>query len=381
MKSNSKITILGLPFFAEKYKYLVDSYESLSMDVEVLINSNLAHTKWDDEYEIHYAGGNILLRMYKFVSRMLMNKPNYVDVYDYSLLTLFYLIIARLFKIKSRLWLIGGELKNDSSSLNSSSVVREFILKLKGRLTVLSLFACDRILVKEKHHIESISSIRSSLLEKTVFLHNCVPVEPYVELNKESINLKGDFLYANAVVDARRVDSMVLAIKDLVSDEMDFSCSIYGFNSISNDVYAPRGQGYSQDILNLIEELELQDCIETFGFVDNIKEVYGDFKFFVFPSDIVFANYALLESMSVGVVPIVYPGEGYDEIVVDGINGIVAFDYDLTKAFVRALQLSEENYMNLSNNAKMTIIDKYSLEKWRLKLASSLNDECTSDLL
>jgi glycosyltransferase involved in cell wall biosynthesis len=381
MKSNSKITILGLPFFAEKYKYLVDSYESLSMDVEVLINSNLAHTKWDDEYDIHYAGGNIASRLCKFVSRMITNKPNYVDVYDYSLLTLFYLIIARLFNVKSRLWFIGGELKNDTSSLNSRSVTRELILKLKGKLTVLSIFVCDRIIVKEKHHIESISSIRSSLLKKTVFLHNCVPVEPYVELKKESIVHKSDFLYANAVVDARRVDSMVLALKDLVDCEMNYTCSIYGFNSISNDSYAPRGVGYSQDILNLIEKLELKNDIETFGFVDNIKEVYGNFKFFVFPSDIVFANYALLESMSVGVVPIVFPGEGYDEIVVDGVNGVVAFDYDLTKAFMRALQFSDEDYINLSNNARMTIIDRYSIDKWKLRLASSLNDEFSPDSL
>ena len=56
----------------------------------------------------------------------------------------------------------------------------------------------------------------------------------------------------------------------------------------------------------------------------NPKEYFLNAKFFILPADIVYLNFALLEAMSYGVVPIASDVEGTREIVDDGINGMVA---------------------------------------------------------
>lgn len=59
--------------------------------------------------------------------------------------------------------------------------------------------------------------------------------------------------------------------------------------------------------------------------------------------------------MSFGLVPIIYPGDGYEVIIEDGVNGIVATDFDLAKAMMRALSLSQTEYVKMSDAAHLKI--------------------------
>ena len=124
--------------------------------------------------------------------------------------------------------------------------------------------------------------------------------------------------------------------------------------------------------MELYKQLKLNDCIEVHGFVKNIKDIMKDYKFFILPADIILANYALLEAMSFGLVPIIYPGDGYEVIVEDGVNGIVATDFDLTKAMIRALSLTDTEYMNMSDAAYRKIKTDFSLDLWKQKLSKHL---------
>lgn len=179
-------------------------------------------------------------------------------------------------------------------------------------------------------------------------------------------------MYANAVIESRNVDAIVKAFYNLKCNNISFSAAIYGFSSIANDVYAPRGIMYSEKVLELYKELELQDCVQVHGFVKNIKNIMCNYKFFILPSDVILANYALLEAMSLGVVPIIYPGEGYDLIVEDGENGIVVKDKDLVKAMRIALSLSSEEYEKMSKAARQKIKTDFSLDLWQKKLSKHL---------
>lgn len=362
----NKILIVGLPFFAKKYQYLVESYSELGFQARVLINSNDNVAPEFKLVDYQLAGENTLLRMFRYLSCIFRFKPKYIDCYDYSILTLYYVLIAKVFNIKSRVWLIGGELTGDRTHVNNRSVIRSLFIRLKCSLTKLSLIFCDTIIAKENHHIEEIKSINVKLLDYTHNLHNCVPVRD--ELQTRDTSELSDFIYANAVIESRNVKSLIRAFSKLSIDKNYYSASIYGFNSISNEVYALRAAGYSKEALDLYHSFCLEGSVNIFGFVSDIKENYCRFKFFILPANVILANYSLLEAMAEGVVPIVFPGDGYEKIVTDGVNGIVAFDFDMYSALKRALALSQEDYNCMSKAAYIKVKSEYSLSSWSSKL-------------
>lgn len=368
---NNKILVVGLPFFANKYQYLVESYDDLGFKVKVLINSSdkLASELYSVDYQL--AGKSKILRMFRYLSCIFNYKPKYIDCYDYSILTLYYVVIARLLNVKIRVWLIGGELTCDLTHVNEKSAIKSLFIRLKCSLTKLSLVFCDTILAKENHHIAEIKNINVKLLNYTHNLHNSVPVDD--EYKARNVSELSDFIYANAVIESRHVKSLIKSFNELSADESYYSASIYGFNSISNEVYAARAAGYSKEALDLYNSFHLEKNVNVFGFVSNIKDVYRQFKFFILPADVILANYALLEAMAEGVVPIVFPGDGYEKIVTDGVNGIVAFDFDLPLALKRALALSQDDYVCMSKAAHMKIKSEYSLSNWSSKLLKTFD--------
>ncbi|MCU4494115.1 glycosyltransferase [Acinetobacter guillouiae] len=367
----SKLLIVGLPFFPHKYQYQVSSYRSIGVDVRVLLNSDV---NCDEELKnelFYYAGTNKIRRIYTYLKVLYSFRPNNIDCYDYSIFSILYVLIARLFGVNVRFWLIGWELVGDTQNSNNDSFFSKLIINFKKNLSRICLRFANTIYAKEHHHIKTIKSINPKLLNKVEKIYNCVPILD--EKPNFDIASQKDFLYANAVIEKRNVTSLIKALSDLRSMNVSFSAAIYGFNSISNDVYAPRGTPYSEKALELYYELKLEESVQVFGFVNNIKEVMKGYKFFILPAEIILANYALLEAMSFGLVPIIYPGDGYEVMIEDGVNGIVAYDFNLVKAMERALSLSESEYKKMSDAAYSKIKQDFSLELWKIKLSKHLN--------
>ncbi len=365
-----KLLIVGLPFFPHKYQYLLDSYLNIGIDVKVLLNTDLDAENIILNEQFYYAGKNKFKRIYSYLKVLYRFKPKNIDCYDYSILSIFYILIARLIGINVRFWLIGGELLGDKQDSNKDSFILNLIINIKMYLSRICLRFSNVIYAKENHHIQTIKEINPKLLNKIEKIYNCVPIS-----NKKPVSTKKekkDFLYANAVIEKRNVIPLIQSLSDLRDNHISFSAAIYGFNSISNDVYAPRGMPYSENALELHNKLKLNDCVEVYGFVKNIKDIMNDYKFFILPADVILANYALLEAMSLGLVPIIYPGDGYEVIIEDGVNGIVAKDYDLAKAMKRALSLSQDEYVELSDAAYSKIKKDFSLNLWQEKLSKHI---------
>ncbi|MBF4521341.1 glycosyltransferase family 4 protein [Acinetobacter towneri] len=365
-----KLLIVGLPFFPHKYQYVLNSYQNIGVDVKVLLNSEVEDDNSSLNERFYYAGNSKVKRLYSYLKVLFEYRPKNIDCYDYSIFSIFYILIARIFRINVRFWLIGGELVGDKQDSNKDSFILKCIINTKMYLSRICLRFANVIYAKEKHHISTIKKINPKLLKKVEQIYNCVPVS-----DKKPIfikNKKNDFLYANAVIEKRNVISLIYSLSDLRDKGSSFSAAIYGFNSISNDVYAPRGIPYSQKVLDLHNKLKLNDCVKVYGFVKNIKEVMTDYKFFVLPGEVILANYALLEAMSFGLVPIIYPGDGYEVMIEDGINGIVAHDFNLVEAMERALALSETEYITMSAAAFDKIKTDFSLDIWKEKLSKHL---------
>lgn len=363
-----KILIVGLPFFPHKYQYVMDAYEKLGVNVKVLINSD--GVKVNPPEKLYFSGSSRYKRVIAFLKVIKEFKPDIIDIYDYSIFTVFYTIFGRMLGVNTRLWLIGGELVGDKQNTNDKSLKTNIAVMLKKYLTWISLLFINQIYAKENHHLESIRRVFPSLLTKTVSIYNGIPVEGYSPIL--NFALRSDFIYANAVIKERNVIDLVKSFHEMITNEYEFTASIYGFNSIANEVYVTRGTNYSEAVIDLYNELGIGSHVKSYGFVSDIKTIMDNYKFFVLPANVILANYALLEAMSKGLVPIVYPGNGYEEIIEDGLNGIVAFNNNLTDALVRALSLSEEEFHSMSKNAYETIKLKFSIDTWSEKLSKGI---------
>ncbi|WP_318517018.1 glycosyltransferase [Photobacterium leiognathi] len=368
-----KILIVGVPFYAKKYGYLLESY--LKADVEPKMLLNMEDDKNNNnefkEY-INYAGKKPLKRVLRYISVLREFKPLNIDCYDYSILSILYVLIARGLGINVRFWLIGGELRGDKSHFNKDSKLRTILTKIKMVLTKLCLLLSNTILAKEEHHVDSIKKINKKLSNKVIPFYNCVPVSERFTI-RDFNSEHGCFLYANAVVESRNVYELIDSFFTLKSKNIHFTASIYGFNSISNEVYDGRGIGYSEKVLKHHKACKLDGLVNTHGFVSNITEVMKNYRFFVLPSDYILANYALLEAMSIGLVPIIYPGNGYEKIIIDGVNGIVVKDNKLDAALIRALNLTNDEYNRMSYMAHNKVLTDFSLATWPAKLSLNLN--------
>jgi glycosyltransferase involved in cell wall biosynthesis len=89
-------------------------------------------------------------------------------------------------------------------------------------------------------------------------------------------------------------------------------------------------------------------------------------KYFILPADIVYLNFALLEAMSYGVVPIVSDVDGAREIVDDGIDGFIASHSKegFASCMEKALLQSSSEYETMAEKAREKIIEKFSIESW-----------------
>ncbi|MDY7218791.1 glycosyltransferase family 4 protein [Denitrificimonas sp. JX-1] len=364
------ILIVGLPFFPHKYNYVVDSYKKNNVNIKVLLNKKKTDPINTEQSIFVYAGTNIFMRVFSYFKVLMMFKPKNIDCYDYSILSVFYVLLARALNINVRFWLIGWELTGDKQNINNESYKSIILVSIKKKLTRLAVRFSNKIYAKEKHHLVSLAEISPKLLNKVVSIYNAVPVQEYVKPRGKKN--KKDFIYANAVIEKRNVIELIESFNELKEKGKSFNASIYGFNSISNEVYAPRGVSYSEKALDVYEKLNISDVVSAHGFVSNIREIMKKHRFFVLPADIILANYALLESMSLGLVPVVYPGDGFEEIITDGVNGIVVKNNNLTAALELALSLTEEEYNKLSYEAYCQIKNNFSLDEWAKKITLDL---------
>jgi glycosyltransferase involved in cell wall biosynthesis len=137
-------------------------------------------------------------------------------------------------------------------------------------------------------------------------------------------------------------------------------------------------------------ELELDKWLSKMGF--SITELQGlgiflkpfgdpteflqNSKFFVLLGDHIFGNNALLEAMSMGLVPLVNVSEGVDEIVLDGVSGLhCALDIrDVKLKLEFLLDMDINNYNNLSAQCMQMVRLSFNTNLWQEKAKKLLKD-------
>lgn len=190
-------------------------------------------------------------------------------------------------------------------------------------------------------------------------LPNSVPVAK----RQENLRRDIDFLWVNRLIAHRHPDWFAHNLFALREDLPQLSFAIVGF----------MGADGNED--QQAQEAKLRKLFppadhDRLALYCSPQSYYSRARFFVFPSDYVFCNNALLEAMSYGVIPIVSRREGTDLIVSDGVDGIIIEHSaeGLLQGMRRALTLTEVERERLSQAAIKKVRDNYSVDTWGAKL-------------
>jgi glycosyltransferase involved in cell wall biosynthesis len=116
--------------------------------------------------------------------------------------------------------------------------------------------------------------------------------------------------------------------------------------------------------LEYAKRFSVEDKVIGLGFREDIPDLLNMADYFVFSSYLEGIAGALLQAMVVGKVVISTLAGGIGEYLIDGYNGFSApvGDFEtLKEKMIKALNLSEEEYKTISENA-IKIASKYSIQ-------------------
>jgi glycosyltransferase involved in cell wall biosynthesis len=226
-------------------------------------------------------------------------------------------------------------------------------------LTRLSIYGCyalaSAIWCKEPYMVRALSRWRP---RGAFELPNAVPVPAMQPPGPRDI----DLLWVNRLVPERHPVRYARCLEKL-RHEVLLSAAVLGFGATADDLRTQEQEAAVRDLLVDAEEVTL------LGFTDPAPWLARG-RYFVLPADIAFGNFAVLEAMAHGVVPVVSGTEGVDRLVDDGVEGIVA-EHDepgLERALRAALAMPEDRWLQMSAAARRRVEQEYSVPVWGRRL-------------
>lgn len=332
-----EVVILGIDNFSYKNIYQVKclNYRNYKVSVftnDVLKNSSKNLNNKNDLYILEKSLLRRIIQIYRFLYQNKKN-INHVEIYPGGRFSFIYLVIAKILNIKSII-VERGDI---------------CFYHLMNKFTKFSMRFCYKfsniVWYRESYKdLDVEKQLKAWDTKKTYFIPNAAPEINIVKQNNLNKYL---FLWANRFLEERKVAWFVDSINELKTSK---SVMLGLMNIYDEEKYALNNKS------KYLEVLEYQDP----------KEYYLKSKFFVLPSDVVFLNNALLESMSYGVVPLISDVQDARLIVDDGINGFI-FEHTeegLKNAMQRAISLSEEEYEIMSKNVINKVKESFSYDVW-----------------
>lgn len=349
-KSEKKRTLcVGLEHFIDKIGYQSDIYKKNGEKIRYLVEDTSGSSLYyANKYnaDVVILKRNVVLRFIQTLWEIFLYRPTAIEIYLSNLPKFWDRLLAplsKILRIRLILFLRGQEFRSRYR---------------RNRLKVLYP-SLDIIIAKEMNLI--MNACQMGFLPKLRFLHNCIPIND--SRIPDYLERKIDILFFNSPRKERNVIFLVdVLFKLLKIHKLKLNIVMAGFNVLDDNGYKIE-TSYQNKVLDKIQDLGLDSNIRILGFVNNGKELFMQSKVFIFPANVVFCNYSLLEAMSFGCVPIVADGEGSYWIVNDANGYVSKLDIDcFTNAIVDALNIS--NWQPRSNNAILTVKKHFSIEDW-----------------
>lgn len=342
------IAILGIDNFSAKNVRQVNLMNSKGYIFDVFTNDSLGTSKSyiPDGNKYFKLEKGIMKRMCQLSKYFFLNHKNihHAEIYVPGKFCLFYILISKIFFSKS-IVIERGDVG---------------FLKIYDKLTRISTILCYRystlVLYKEPHMEELLKKVG---VKRMIFLHNCTNINvPFShDINSKDI----DFLWVNRFVEQRKIEWIIDAIEDGCFKKCKFA--FLGKMSSSNSKKVIQNQERLEKLARNNKNVLLEGYIEPW-------EYYLRAKFFLFPSDLIFGNNALNESMAYGVVPLVSDVRFSNLIIEDQVNGFLIphNKNSFLEWMGRVMKIEENEYVALSKQARKKMEIDFNDIIWSEKL-------------
>jgi glycosyltransferase involved in cell wall biosynthesis len=349
------IHLIGWNVIQSKNSYQLEFLRSISENFKVLVTSSNEYfisqkTRYPDQFIL--LKKNPLARFIQVLNLyLIVKKPSISIIAPSGRFAFVYLILCKIFSVRT----IAVEWGDLYEIEERRFLTKFFYLRLMRR--------ANYVWYKEPY-------MRKMLLEKGIsklcYLPNACPLQSQPCLSDKDLDF--DFLWMNRNVTSRYPELLLHALVDLARIR-EFRCLIMGlYNSELELNNWLNKMGFSST------ELEgLGIFLKPFG---DPTEFLGNSKFFVLFGDHIFGNNALLEAMSMGLVPLVNVSEGVDEVVLDGISGVhCALDIDDIKSKLEFLMdLDSISYSNFSAQSMQIVRSSFNTSLWQERAKKLLKD-------
>jgi len=253
----------------------------------------------------------------------------------------FLILLARFRKIKTVTHVHGGYHLTSLNSNISIKLLIKFIVNNSNIVIVLS--EIEKINIVNKFHCKN----------NIYVLPNCVDIKNSKEIEKKDFNI----LFLGRLHQDKGLFEIIHALSEL--QDVKFKFNLCGSGPLEHV------------ILNKCHSL-IKDKFSYKGVVwgDKKIDIINNSSVFLLPSYYEGLPISLLETMSMGVVPIVTDVGSIREVVVNGQNGFI-IDKKSPKQIaekIRLLYNNKELLQEMSNNARNKIIHNYNIENYFQKL-------------
>ena len=342
-KPVQKVLILGIDCLRKK-----NHHQLVSMGKDyhfVVLQTNPAMDPIPDELtatnQIVMAEKTAFKRLIQVITLVKENRhhTNHAEIYPGGRFSFIYLLVCRAYGLKT----ITVE-RGDILAYSHSSIITKISLSICYKYA-------DLIWYREYYMKEILEKMGCKNL---VFIPNAVPIPDISHAQKKQY----DLLWVNRLIPERKSEWILETMQKVQFSQV--TSAIVGL------LHHPKSPCYPLEKALIDHHPK---TMRLFGFTDP-SEFYKKSKFFILPSDLVFANYSLLEAMSYGLVPIVSEVSGTNQLVQNNKNGLT---FTHTKegfeaAVKTAINLTEAQYNDLSNAARKTIMTKFSIDSYQEKL-------------
>jgi glycosyltransferase involved in cell wall biosynthesis len=126
-----------------------------------------------------------------------------------------------------------------------------------------------------------------------------------------------------------------------------------------------RSQEHLTSLRKSIKELDLEDCVYQFGWLDDIAQLYCGLDVFVSASQSESFGLAMVEAMASGTPVVATTTDGAREIIEDGVTGLLVAIGDIASLAKAVIELLEdgERRQRLAITAQARARERFSLER------------------
>ena len=212
---------------------------------------------------------------------------------------------------------------------------------------------------------------KRKLFKDIIYVPNGVNTNLFSKSSKKAVPELKDFIEDKTVIGTvavfrkqKRLDIIVEVAKLAAEKELPFSFLMVGDGVEMNA------------IKEMVEAYNLQN-IHFAGLHKNPVELMNTMDAFLITSDYEGLPVALLESMSMGIVPFCTPVGGIPNVVKDNFNGVLLTSNQpeiILEQIEKNILFDKAHYEEMKKEARNTIVNEYSIERMVNQLESIYNE-------